>query len=161
MDTNTTATEPRGGSRSIWLAGAIVAIVLALVAAAALIVSGDREDAVYPPDSPEAAFQGYAQAWDEGDTDTAWSVLTSSAQGRVSRRDFREANTWRDEEGYRIWIDDRSGTDERAVLHLTIETIYDAGLIGSGRYEESSRVTMVREDGEWKIDTPLVGYHRW
>jgi hypothetical protein len=138
MNDNAATTEPRGGGRSAWLAGGIVAIVLVVVAVAAILILDTREDTEYLPGSPEAAFQAYALAWDVGDTDVAWAALTTEAQDRVSRYDFREANSWREEEAQRIWIDSRSGSDDRVVLHLTIETIYDDGLFGSGR-----------------------GYHRW
>lgn len=161
MNENAEAPEPTGGGRSTWLAGGIVAIVLVIVAAATLVLAAGREDASYPPDSPEAAFQGYARAWDAGDTEGAWDMLTTTAQGRVSKFEFRDANSWRGEEQQRLWIHDRSGTDERVVLHVTIETTGGGLLFGSGDWEETARVTMVREDGDWKIDTPLVGYYRW
>ena len=161
MNDNAVVTEPQGGGRSIWLVGAIVAIVLVVVAAAAIFVVNDQQDAEYAAGSPEAAFQAYARAWGSGDTDTAWAALTTRAQERLSEHEFRHVNVWQGDEARRVWIDERTGTDERAVLHLSIETIYDGGLFGSDRYTEDARVTLVLEEGEWKIDTPLVGYEQW
>jgi hypothetical protein len=161
MDSNLQAQVAQGVGRRTWLAGSFAIVALVVLAIVALVLAAGREAAVYPTGSPEAAFQQYAAAWDAGDLDTAWGSLTLRAQGRLSEWEFRDANTWRDDEKHRVWIDERSGADDRVVLHLTIETIYDGGLFGSGRYEDASSVTMVREDGDWKIDTPLVGYSRW
>jgi hypothetical protein len=161
MNGNAASTEPAGGGRTTWLVGAIVAIVLVVVAAAAILIVDERGDAGYPPDSPEAAFQAYAHAWDEGDTESAWDMFTPAAQGRVSHFEFRDANRWREDEVQRIWIDDRSGTDERVTLRLTVETVYRGGLFGSDRWQDTSVVTLVDTDDGWKIDTPLVGYQRW
>jgi|GEM_PF-2047608 len=161
MNDSAVATEPQGGGRSAWLVGGIVALVLVLVAVAAIFLVNDQQDAEYAVGSPEAAFQDYARAWDSGDTDAAWAALTIRAQERVSEHEFRDANAWQAREAQRIWIDDRSGTDERVVLHLSIEHIYDGGLFGSDGDTEDARVTLVLEDGVWKIDTPLVGYYRW
>ena len=41
-----------------------------------------------------------------------------------------------------------------------MESTY-GGLLRPERYREDMRIRMVREDGTWKIDTPLVGYHPW
>lgn len=153
--------EPRSSGRSIWIIGLIGALVLVLVAAGTVLFINDDEVAAYPPDSPEAAYQAYAQAWDAGDVEAAWGALTPRAQALVPRYEFRDANRWRGEEAMRVWIDQRTGTDDRVVLHLSIESVYDGGLFGSDRYTDGSRVTLVREDGDWKIDSPLVGYHAW
>lgn len=161
MNDNAEATEPQGSGRSIWLIGGIVAIVLVVVALVTFVLVNERGDTEYPSGSPEAAFQDYARAWESGDTDAAWAALTVGAQGRLSQYEFREANHWRGDEAQRIWIDERIDTDGRAVLHLSVETIYSGGLLGSDRYREDTRVTLVFDDDEWKIDTPLVGYNRW
>jgi hypothetical protein len=161
MNENAAAPEQGHSDRSTWLVGGVLGIVLVVVAVAAIVIVGAREDKEYAAGSPEAAFQAYVRAWDAGDTDAAWAMLTDEAQVRGSRSDFRAANSWRENQAQRIWIDQRQGTDERAVLHLTIESIHDEGLFGSGRDQDESRVTMVREDGDWKIATPLVGYYPW
>jgi len=159
MNDDTPATGPRSSSRPIWLIGAIVALVLMVVAAATFLLVSDDEVATYPPGSPEAAYQEYAQAWEAGDVETAWEAFTTRAQGRISKSEFRDTNTWRGEEAMRIWIEHQTGTDDRAVLNLSIDFTYDGGLFGTDRHTESSRVTLLREDGEWKIDTPLVGHY--
>jgi hypothetical protein len=149
-----------GPGLPVWVAAIVLVSVVAL-ASLALALTLDRGDATYPADSPEAAFSAYAQAWGEGDTETAYAVLSERAQTTVSEWRFRDANRWSGEDISRIWIHDRTGTDDRAVLALTVETSYSEGIFGSDRYREDSRVVLVREHDNWKIDTPLVGYFAW
>jgi len=155
------ATKDSGSDRRIWLIGIFIAALLIIVAAGAVFIGGTEQEAVYADGSPEAAFQEYVVAWDVGDPAAAYAALSAGARRRVSRYDFDEANQWRNEQASRIWIDERTGTDERPQLRLSIETVYQGGFFGSGRNREDSRVTLVQEDGVWKIDTPLVGYQRW
>jgi hypothetical protein len=160
MDDERTSARPPGAGRLTWLVGGSIAIVLVLIAAASVILSTDREDASYPSDSPEAALQGYFRAWQAGDIDAAYAALSIRARARVPRQEFRHAQTWQGEARVRVWIDERTGTTERAVLNLTLEERWD-GLLRPARDTTRSRVTMIREDGDWKIDTPLAGYYPW
>jgi hypothetical protein len=145
--------------RSGWLIGGLVGLAIAVAIITAIVVAVSRQDEVYPAGSPEAAFQAYLRAWDEGDTEAALAAFSERARKRVSTWEFRQAQGWADEEAARIWIDDVTERDGRVTLRLAIETVY-GGLFGSERYTEHTRVTLVREDGGWKIDTPLVGYYR-
>jgi hypothetical protein len=149
-----------GKDRRSWVFAAAVAGALVLVAVVTVFYAMGRQDASYASESPEAAFQRYAQAWDAGDAETAYASLSARAKTRVPQRDFREAITWSGDEATRVWIDERTGTDDLAVLVLTVETS-DGGWLGVDRYRDHPRVTLIREDGSWKIDTPLVGYHTW
>jgi hypothetical protein len=119
-----------------------------------------REDVSYPAESPEAALQGYLHAWDASDTESAYGFLSEGARTRVPESEFREANRWSDDVPVRVWIDDVSGVDERVTLAVTIEST-DRTLLRTERHREEMRIAMVREDGVWKIDTPLVGYYPW
>jgi hypothetical protein len=45
---------------------------------------------------------------------------------------------------------------ERAELYLSVEYVSGSG-ININRYSEERRVSIIQEDGVWKIDEPLVG----
>jgi hypothetical protein len=161
MNNEETGSHHEGGARlPMWL-GVLSLLLLALLAGLAVVFALGQDDASYPADSPEAAFGTYARAWDEGDTEAAYAALSDRARATVPERSFNSENRWSDESISRIWVDGRTGTDERTVLALTIETSYSDGLLGSDRYRDDARVVLVREDGSWKIDTPLVGYFAW
>ncbi len=161
MDEQETGTLPRATRRRVWFAGAVTTAIVVVLAVASIFLIGGEREAAYPAGSPEAAFQAYAGAWEAGDAETAWAALTAGAQTRVPWYQFIGANRARSDATRRVWIDDASGTDDRVVLRLSVETIHRGGLLGSSRYRDESRVTLLREDGAWKIDTPLTGYFVW
>lgn len=140
----------------------VVSVAFALVALAILagLLVASRQDASYAPSSPEAAFQGYLRAWDSGDPDGAYAALSDRARSRVPEREFRDVHRWSEEESARIWIDDVSGAGDQVTLAVTVESSHP-GFLRSERYRDEMRIRMVREDGAWMIDTPLVGYHPW
>ncbi len=160
MNENVTP-ETQRRSRSTWLMGLVLAVAAVLLAVSVAILGGDQGDAEYAPGSPEAAFQDYVRAWDSGDIDGAWAALSDEAHDRVDEREYRDAARWRDEETARIWIDRVTGSGDRVTLHVTIETGYGPGLLGPDRYLDQTRVALVREDDQWRIATPLIGYYHW
>jgi hypothetical protein len=159
MDENALQAGRGGHDARQWLVGAVVAIALAAVATAAILLVDDEPNAGYPAGSAEAAFAAWARAWESGDVETAWAALTTRAREHTSPDAFRAANRRQSEFARRIWIDEVTADGERAVLYLSIETLADEGLFGSGRERKESRVTMSYEDDVWKVDTPTVAYH--
>ena len=156
-DSAATTASPAGTERT-WLIAAIVALALVGIATAAIVIATDQREAPYMPGTPEAAVQDYAQAWDAGDTDAAYALLSSRAQARVPEWEFRHAMTWSDESSSRIWIDERRDVGYQAILELTVERIYD-GFLRPARERDGMRLVLIREDGAWRIDTPLLGYY--
>jgi len=143
----------------MWLVGVAIAVLIAIMAIAVVLTSTQQETE-YPPGSPEAALQAYAESWERGDVDAAYQVLTERAQARVEPLEFRHAMSWDDDAPTRIWIDERTDVDDRVILKLSVETTFN-GLFGPDRDTHSIRVTLVEVDGVWRIDTPLVGFYPW
>jgi hypothetical protein len=160
MERTTGAIDHQGLGRRTWLIGGVAVIAFTLLAMAAVVLTTTREDADYAPGSPEAAVQAYAVAWEAGDADAAWSMLTPGAQARVRNHEFRSAISWEEDTPTRVWVDERRDLDDRVVLTLGVERSWD-GLLGPRRDTGSLRLTLVRLDGEWRIDTPVVGFYRW
>ena len=160
MEQTTGANDHRGNGRRTWLVGALAVLALVVIAVAAIVLVGDREDTVYTPGSPEAAVQAYALAWEAGDADAAWGMRTPQAQRRVQRSEFHGAISWEEDTPSRVWVDKRRDLDDRVVLTLGVERTWD-GLFGPSRHTESLRLTLIQLDDEWRIDTPVVGFYRW
>lgn len=153
------SSERQSGGRRAWVAAGIVAVVIVALALVAFLLLGQREDADYPAGSPEAAFQDFMRAWQADDVDLAWASLSAQAQERTTLDRFRSANLRRREDVHRVWIDDVFVDGERAVLHLSVESLTDDGILGPGRERASARMTLVREGGDWKVDSPTVVYY--
>lgn len=136
-----------------------MAIVIVAVAVGAVLTI-EQQDAEYPAGSPEAAFQAYLRAWESGDADLAWAALSTRAQEQIPLDRFRSANARQPDDARSIWIDEVIRHDERVVLLLAVESLSEDGLLRRDRVRESARMTLVREDDDWKIDSPISGY-RW
>ena len=148
----------RKARRTRW--GTVLSVI-AITAVVILAVMGGlgTRDADYPADSPEAALQRYFQAWDAGDVAGARAALSDRARGQVSEYRLREAlERYGGPAG--VWVEGISGSDDRRIVTLDVEWV-STGFLGTDRWTSESRISMVREDGEWKIDEPLVGYGAW
>jgi hypothetical protein len=160
MEEHIGSTTTLTADRRWWLVGAIVLAALVIVAGVAVLLMSEREDSSYEPGSPEAAVQAYAVAWAAGDSDAAWQMLTSRAQSRVQQFEFRNAIRWDEEVPSRVWVDERRDFDDHVVLSLSVERTWD-GLLGPDRDISPLRISLVKVDGEWHIDSPIVGFRLW
>lgn len=160
MEQSAASATPETRDHRPWLVAAVAAGLLLAVAVTAIVLTGTRKDLAYEPGSPESAVQAYAQAWEAGDVDTAWDLLTPQAQARVQEFEFRSAMSWDEDVPTRIWVEERRDLEDRVELSLAVERSWD-GLFGSDREVRPMRVTLIRVDGAWRIDTPLVGFYRW
>jgi hypothetical protein len=139
----------------------IAVLVLVLVAGAIVAVLALSPGAShFPPDSPEAAFQNYLNAYNARDFGTAFASFSAQARGQLSADDYaRRARTFGDvppDENQRILIGQVEKQGAAVVLHVTIEHVSGSGLeLNRWSYEQT--VPLVREDGAWKIDNLLLG----
>jgi hypothetical protein len=143
--------------RHILIIGGIV-VALVVVAVAVVIVLGSRGAATYPPDSPEASFQAYLQAYEANDLETAYGYLSVRIRSDTALSAYLDEAAMYDRGDMTrgVWIDSVDRTGGRATLNLTIEEFYSSGL-SSSSYRYESRVRMVLEDGSWRIDERLAG----
>jgi hypothetical protein len=150
------ATMAHRPERSVLLIGGLVLLLVGAAIVAALTL-GSRPPVSYPPDSPEAAFQGYVQAVENGDPAAAYGYLSRRIQGQLSldayQREWGRPILPRDRNS-RLRIDRGERSGDRATLYLTIERHYGSGL-SAGRSTSPEEVRLVREDGAWKIDDRL------
>lgn len=143
--------------RSVLLAG--LAIVTLVAIAVIVAVALPDEPATYPAGSPEAAFQTFYQAWEAGDTDTAYAAMSSDVKRDITSDEYRQMDSeqsWQRDEDRRVVLLKSEVTGDRAVLDLRVDQFYQGGL-GGDRYSYDRSVRLVREDGVWLIDEPLVG----
>ena len=76
MDQTAGAAPARGSDRRTWLIGAIIAAALIAVALIAIALAGSREQTTYASGTAEATVEAYAAAWEAGDIDTAYGILS-------------------------------------------------------------------------------------
>lgn len=159
MNTEQTA-APGPQDRSLLLIGLGVVALVALTVIVVLLAGG-RDSTEYPADSPEGALQRYLIAFDDGDYETAHSFFSSEVRGEMDLEQYesivRSYGTFDGGPSRRVLFDRTDGDDDRIRVHLTVEEFYGGGWLGGGdTYRSPREIVMVREDGAWLIDEPLV-----
>lgn len=136
--------------------GAIVALIaLGLVA----VLVAQKGPATYAPGSPEAAFQAFYRAYEAGDVDGAYGLLSSAVTGQLTLAEYRRSDSemaWERDQDRRVVLVGADLTGDRANLRLRIDQFSTGGL-GAERYSYDRTVRLVWEAGAWLIDEPIVG----
>lgn len=158
VETNTTPTAGHAGlPRSVILVG--LAIAALIVIAVVVALARPSAPTTYPAGSPEAAFQGYYAAWENGDLEAAYSHLSPAVTADLSLAEYRRVDSeqaWQRSQDRRLVLTAVETTGDRAVLHVRLDQAISGG-IGDQRYSEDRTVRLVRQAGTWMIDEPLVG----
>lgn len=154
------AGAPPAPDRSLLLIGGGVAAIV-VVAVLAVVLLGSSEARPFDADTPEGVVQRHLAAVEDADYETAWSYLSTAVQADLPMDEYRRVardygTSW---VGSRRVLFDRSEVDgDRARVWLTVEEYYDGGPFGGGdTYRSSREIALVREDGEWRIDDPVIG----
>jgi hypothetical protein len=136
--------------------GAIVALIaLALV----VVLAVPKGPTTYDPGSPEAAFQAFYQAFEAGDVEGAYELLGSSVTDELTPAEYRALDAeqgWQRDQDRRVLLLGVDVNGDRTNLRLRIDEFSQGGL-GGNRYSSERTIRLVREDGAWLIDEPIVG----
>lgn len=146
----------------VFIGAAIVALVV--VSALVVILIGGREASSFRADSPEGVVQAYLTAFEDGDYETAHATFSAAVRDEMPideyERAVREygAGYPIDGSSRRVLFDRTTDDGERAAVHLTVEEFYGGGgpFGGGDTYRSPREVSLVREDGAWRIDQALV-----
>jgi len=158
IETTPTPSVPTYGlPRSVLLVGAAVAALIVIALLVAVVLPARPTE--YAAGTPEAAFQDFYRAWESGDIDAAYGHLSSNVTGQLTLTEYRTRDSeqsWQREQDRRLVLLGADVTGERALLSLRVDAFSGGGLGGQrSSYERSVR--LVRENGSWLIDEPLVG----
>ena len=136
--------------------GVVVLVMIGIVIAAV----GARVQA--PPDlsTPEGVALAYELDIQRGEADRAWGLLASEAQRGTTRQEFlaRAATVNRGGE-VRFSAENVRADGDTAHLDMVRVTPTSGFLgLGVGSYTTQNPVTLVRENGEWRISVPSEPY---
>jgi len=154
---STPSTGSAGFPRSILLVGG--AIVALVVIALAVALTRPNQPAVYMAGTPEATFQDFYKAWEDGDIEAAFSHLSSGVTTNLTLAEYRRLDadqSWQRDQDRRVVLLGGDVTNDRATLHVRVDQFSGGGL-GGGRYSSERSIRLVLENGIWRIDEPLVG----
>jgi hypothetical protein len=142
--------------RSVVLTG--VAIVALIVVALVVAVARPNRTIEYPAGSPEAAFQAFYTAWQDGDLETAYGYFSPSVTAGMTLTEYERADSsqsWAREQGRRVVLLGAEIDGERATVHVRVDEFYQEGV--GERYTSTYTVALVRDGGAWLVDEPLLG----
>jgi hypothetical protein len=148
----------RGGSRATLLVGGAIVALIAI--AALVVVAVPRSPTVYEPGSPEAAFQSFYRAYENGDVEGAYRYLASSVTDQLTLIEYRQLDSeqgWQREEDRRVVLLGSDLAGDTTTLRLRIDQFSSGGGLGGNRYSSDRTIRLVQEDGAWLIDEPIVG----
>ncbi len=141
---------------------AIILGVVVLIAAAivTVAVSGGRgwQSADYMNENtPEAVVHDAFLASVRNEPDVAINHYSKDVLDEDDERPFRERFNYYDHNRparrLRILDVDIDEENDRAYVRIAIDNFYQGGLFDSGTSTYRRTIPLVREDGEWKIDT--------
>ncbi len=137
-------------------------LALVIVSVAVVLLAGRGASTQFPADSPEGAFQRYLAAHEDRDYEAAYEYFSEHVGEQMSMEEYRQnAQMYSGGPGFgdttqRVLFQDTEGDGDRVQLNLVVEYFYGDGM-GGGSDRYPLQVTMIREDGEWRLDDPLIG----
>ena len=139
----------------------VVGAIVGLIAlAVVLVIAVPDRPPTYDPGSPEAAVQGFLQAYEEGDIDGAYALLSTRIKADLTLNEYRRVDSevsWQRDDDRRVVLVRSDVSGDQASVHLRIDQFSGGGL-GNTRYSEDRTIRLVREDGAWLIDEPILGF---
>ncbi len=97
------------------LVGVVAGVIVLVVLAIALPRLIDREEATYPPNTPEGTVQRYLQAVGDEDTDTALALLTEENTTACMEDELRDHLRYSSLDNYRVRLGDVEEIDADTV----------------------------------------------
>jgi hypothetical protein len=136
----------------LWLIGG--AGFLATLLIASIVVALTQRSEPQPEGTPERAVQLYLTALEDGDFKTVHSLLSAERRTECSVeelafRDLGRAGRYADS---RVTLVDANLLDGSAVVTVRITSIQRSGPFGTSDSSREERYTLLKEDGEWRLD---------
>ncbi len=137
------------------LIGVVAGVIVLVVLAIALPRLIDREEATYPPNTPEGTVQRYLQAVGDEDTDTALALLAEENTTACMEDELRDRLRYSSLARYRVRLGDVEEIDVETVTVIVRATwIREPGLFelpDDGNSSEHEFELRRSADGFWLI----------
>lgn len=126
----------------------VILSVIALVVILALVVVFTRgAPAALDPSTPEGVVQTYTNAVIASDRGAATELLAKSVRDNCERTDIGTTS------GIRLTLISTNVKGDTAVIRVAVSADPGSGPFGGSGYESEDTFTLVKESGDWKIDS--------
>ncbi len=155
--------QPAAPGADRFLLGIVVGAVLLIAAGiAAVFLTGRTAPPVVDPASPVGVVQDYVAALRAGDADRAYAALSRAAQAAVSLDDYRRRvnrPSAPDPDDQRVLVEPVAVGADTATVKVTISRFTARpDPFSAATSHQDTTVTLVREDGAWRISRPAEPY---
>ncbi|HET7037932.1 MAG TPA: hypothetical protein VFI42_19825 [Thermomicrobiaceae bacterium] len=142
--------------RSVSIVAALAVALMAATIAVAL-TAGSGSVSRFPPGSAEDVLQRYLQAVQNRDAQAAYGLLSADARRLMPESEFADRIGRGPIERQRIALRgiERDARGEGVSVTLAVTRPADPGL-GIDSVSYTSTLGLVREDGGWRIEQPVV-----
>jgi hypothetical protein len=152
----------RGSDR--FLLGIVVGAALLIVVGIGAVLLTSRAAAPRPvdPDSPVGVVQAYVEALRGGELDRAHGYLSRAAQASVPLDDYRR-HAYRpyapDTSAQRVLVEAVTVGADTASVKVTLSRFSARpDPFSASTYHRDTTISLVREDGAWRISRPAEPY---
>ena len=137
-----------------WLAifGAIIGLVLVVAVVLTLVLSHDSP--LLPENTPEGTLQRFILAIRDRDQSTAEKYLSSRILALSGEYLWRDYGYDYRSPAWQAILGKTNITNGEATIVVNIDTLNSGAPLSSSVYSRSIMVTLIRENGTWKIDRP-------
>ncbi len=149
------------GGQDRFLIGIVAGTVLLVVISVIVVFMLGRPRTAPPADpaTPAGVVQAYIEALRESDVTRSRTCLTNQARTEVEARDKNNSYRPSPQENVRIVVEQVSATDTRAEVQVTTSRFSaNSDPFSSSSSHRDTTVTLVREDGAWRITQALETY---
>jgi hypothetical protein len=134
--------------------GAVALIAIGILAV--LLAGRQAPSGAVDPSSPVGVVQAYVEAVRAGDTERARSYLSQSAREQVDKANFPKPYLPPSPPERRVLIEPGEVTGDRARVKVTVSTFTARSEpFSTSTYHQDVDVRLVRENGQWRIATPV------
>jgi hypothetical protein len=125
----------------------ILAVVGALIVVALIVVFTRGEPQLLDDSTPEGVVQRYSAAVIDGDEAAAVEYLVPELGDPCDRIEVGPVDD------IRVTLLETTEREASADVEVLIVTTYEGGLLGASEYEEEGVFDLVRDDGDWLIES--------
>lgn len=153
--TSPTMRLPTSGVDRLTLGVALTVLALVALGIGVAIVVG-RVQPAPELSTPEGVALAYELTIQRGEPDAAWELLSSQARAATTRQEFvARASGLSGRGDVRLSVENVRIDGDTTHLDV-VRTIPTSGFLGfgAGSFTTRSRITLVRERGEWRISVP-------
>lgn len=142
----------------MFLIGIVIGVVLLVGATIALVLLRSGEPGYQQDNTPEGVAHNYLLALDVGEFERAYGYLSPALPGYPDSveqftEDIEDTWSYRYDRGedFSLTVDAVQTTGDRSTVSVVRTVYYQGGVFDDGTYSSEFRMTLRRQNGDWRV----------